>query len=632
MHRLDQLAGFFEGISGYLSSRMVLLGILACGLLPIPIFLDVAGRFLLGYSLDGVIEVEGFLLTAFVFCTLAFLQSQKNTIKVDLFVQHLKPRPARALALFHWLLSFAVYGVIAWQLCFLALRKYVQGEFSYAFEIKVWYFVALSCLGVALLALTLLGDILRKVYQVLQDKNIGGFLLAVGGALLILSLPWLLKDTFLVQNRLLLGVCAMSLLLCLLFSGMPIGFVMALVGVQGIILLQPKLVPALNMVSLGFYSTANNYTLTVIPLFMLMGELAYQTGLSRDLFSTATVLFGRAPGGLATASITGCGAFAAVCGESMATAITMSSVALPEMRKHKYDPGFACATLAAGGTLGILIPPSSGFIFYAIITEESIGRLFMAGILPGLLLATLFILVIQLYAWRRPHMLPRGQATTLKAKFFALKGIIGMVLLIILILGGILSGTFSPNEGGAIGCAGALLYALVRGGITWRMVYEAVRATTLNTGKLMFILTGVTALGYFLAATKLPYELADAIVNLGANRYVILFFIILLYIVLGSVMNIFPMILLTLPSLFPSVVALGFDPIWFGVLIVILMEMGMITPPIGVNVFAISGMVKDVPMSAIFKNILPFFCMMCLCILLLILFPDIALYLPRTFM
>lgn len=328
-------------------------------------------------------------------------------------------------------------------------------------------------------------------------------------------------------------------------------------------------------------------------------------------------------------AVAGCAGFSAVCGDSLATAVTMGTLAVPEMKKQNYGMRLATGCLAAGGTLGILIPPSVGFIFYAIVTEESIGKLFIAGLIPGLLLAFLFMLSIFIIATIRPELAPRGEVTTFKEKMVSLKGVVGMLLLFVLILGGILGGIFSPVEGGAIGAVGAFVYAALRKRVSKKMVMHSLEDTLKITTKLLMILIGVGVLGYFLAATRLPFFLAEFVTSLEVNRYIVFAAVILLFIVLGCLLNVIPMILLVLPTIFPSIVALGFDPIWFGVVTVLVMEMGQITPPIGVNVFAIGSVAKDVRMEEIFKGIVPFFFCMVLCVVLLVIFPQIALFLPN---
>jgi tripartite ATP-independent transporter DctM subunit len=388
---------------------------------------------------------------------------------------------------------------------------------------------------------------------------------------------------------------------------------------------------SLSMLGIAPYSTAASFVLVVVPLFILMGELAFNSGISKDLFDTANKWLGRLRGGLAMSAVAGCAGFAAVCGDSLATAITMGTVSLPEMKKKKYSDMLATGCLAAGGTLGILIPPSVGFIFYAIVTEESVGKLFIAGLLPGLLLAVLFFIAIYIFARMNPDAAPRGDKTTLKEKLISLKGVYGMLLLFILILGGILGGIFSPTEGGGIGAVGAFVFALFKKRVTWENLKKALMGTADITCKLITILIGVGILSYFLAATRLPMELAGMVTGLDINRYLIFAAVIILFAILGCLMNVIPMLLLTLPAIFPTIVALGFDPIWFGVVTVIVMEMGQITPPVGVNVFALSSVAPDVPMETIFKGIFPFFICMLVCVVILVIFPQIALFLPGIF-
>jgi tripartite ATP-independent transporter DctM subunit len=426
-----------------------------------------------------------------------------------------------------------------------------------------------------------------------------------------------------------IGLIGMIVLFVFLFLGLPIGFGMAFTGFLGMIVVYGGVGPSLAMIGISSYDTSANYMLTVVPLFILMGEYAYQAGISRDLFDTANKWLGRLPGGLAMSSVAGCAGFAAVCGDSLATAVTMGTVALPEMKKHGYSPRLATGSLAAGGTLGILIPPSVGFIFYAIVTEESIGKLFIAGILPGILLTAIFIAIIYGMAKVNPEIAPRGDKFTWGDKLKSLKGVIGMLLLFVLILGGILGGIFSPVEGGAIGSIGALLYALIRRRMTWQLLGVALRDSVGITTRLLMILIGVGMLGYFLAATQLPFALADFVTGWQVNRYLVFTAVIVLFLLLGCLINVIPMIMLVLPTIFPTIVALGFDPIWFGVVTVMTMEVGQITPPIGVNVFAITGVAEGVPMHEVFRGIFPFFLGMLLCIFLLTLLPQIVLFLPN---
>lgn len=332
------------------------------------------------------------------------------------------------------------------------------------------------------------------------------------------------------------------------------------------------------------------------------------------------------------AGVAGCTGFAAVCGDSLSTAVTMGSVSLPEMQRLRYDPALSTGSLAAGGTLGILIPPSSGFIIYGIVTEVSIGRLFMAGLIPGLLLAGMFMAYIYITAVRHPERAPRGPQYTLAEKVQSSLGLLPILALFVLVLGSIVTGICSPTEGGAVGVAGAFFYALARRKLNWRNLLASLEETSILTSRIMCIMMGVGVLGFFFAQSRLPFLLADFIQSLEFNRYVIFAIIMVIYIILGCMMNVIPMLMLTIPSIFPSILAMGFDPVWFGVVSVMIMEMGQITPPVGVVVFALSGVAEDIPMETIFKGIIPFVALMVIGVFIITVFPQLATWLPYTLM
>ena len=425
------------------------------------------------------------------------------------------------------------------------------------------------------------------------------------------------------------GLIGMGVLFLFLAARMPIGFAMALVGFGGVsYLIGVK--PALA--SLGFipYTTAINYTLSVLPLFLLMGQFAFFSGLSRDAYYAAHRWLGHLPGGLAMATIGGCAAFAAVSGSSLATAATMGVTALPEMRKYNYDPKLATGSIAAGGTLGILIPPSVAMVIYALLTEQSVGKLLMAGILPGILLAFLFMLTIYVMAYRNPALGPRAPSTTFMEKLLALKGAWGITLLFLLVMGGIYMGWFTPTEAAAVGALGSLIFVLKKRENTQKNIFESLRESGRVTAMIFAIVIGAMVYNQFLALTQLPFQLADWVEGLPLPRHGVLVVILILYIFLGMVMDTLAMILLTVPIIFPVVETLGFDLIWFGVIVVIMMEQALITPPIGMNVFVLAGVAEDVPMYTVFRGIVPFLIAMLIGLALIVAFPQIALILPNT--
>ena len=424
-----------------------------------------------------------------------------------------------------------------------------------------------------------------------------------------------------------IGILGILCMFILLAFRMYIGMAMALVGFIGLC--------GLVGVDAGIYilgitplTEGSSYTLSVIPLFVLMGQFALVSGISADIYKTVYAWMGQLRGGLAMATVMACSGFAAVCGSSLATGATMGMVAIPEMDKYKYDPRLSTGCVAAGGTLGILIPPSIGFILYGILTEESIGKLFMAGFLPGILLAGLFIAAIFIQCRLNPEMGPRGDRTTWGMRFRSLSGTWGMLLLFCVVMGGIYLGVFTPTEAAGVGAFGAFLIALFKGKLTFKTLIHCLLDTGKTTAMIFLIIIGANIFSTFLGLTQIPMGLADFISGLALPRFVILSGILAIYILLGCVMDCYAIMILTVPIIFPLIQTMQFDPIWFGVLMVIVLEVGLITPPVGLNVFVLKAAAPDVPMSTIFKGILPFLTAALLAIVLLTVFPQIALLLP----
>jgi len=384
----------------------------------------------------------------------------------------------------------------------------------------------------------------------------------------------------------------------------------------------------MSMMVKDVFSVFGSYSLTVIPLFVLMGQLAYHSGISTRLFDSAYRFIGHWPGGLAIATVGACAAFAAICGSTNATAATMGAATLPEMKRYNYKAELATGVVAAGGSLGILIPPSVIFIVYGILTEQSIGRLFMAGLLPGLVLAGLFILTIILWTRARPELGPSGSNFSLREKLASLSGLVETLLLFILIMGGLFIGVFTPTEAGAIGAFGTLVLALVGRNLTMRGFITALFETTRISCMILVIVAGATIFGHFLAVTRIPFDIAQGVSEIQLPRWAIMLLIIGVYLIGGCVIDSLALIMLTIPIFYPVVLFLGYDPIWFGVIIVLVTQIGVITPPVGINVYVVSGVARDVPLDVIFKGVLPFLAALIIGTLLLIPFPQIALFLP----
>lgn len=424
-----------------------------------------------------------------------------------------------------------------------------------------------------------------------------------------------------------IGILGIMVLFLLLFFRVYIGIAMAVVGFIGFSNLS-GLKTALSLFGMIPYGTAAFYTLSVIPLFVLMGQFAFHSGMSEDIYKAVYRWLGHLPGGLAMATILGCAGFAAICGSSLATAATMSTVSLPEMEKYNYDKGLATGSIAAGGTLGILIPPSIGFVIYGILTEESIGKLLLAGILPGIILTALYILSIYFVCKINPHMGPPGKKASLKEALVSMLGTWRILLLFFIVMGGIYLGVFTPIEAAGVGAFGAFLIATTRKKMSFSKILMCLHSTMKTTAMIFLILIGAEIFALFLGVSKLPMMMVEVISGLALNRYIVLTVILLLYIILGCVLDGIAMIILTIPILFPVILDLGFDPIWFGVLMVIVLEMGLITPPVGMNVYIIKGVARDVPIGVIFKGIVPFLIATFVALIIILIFPEIALYIP----
>ena len=424
-----------------------------------------------------------------------------------------------------------------------------------------------------------------------------------------------------------IGIIGIIVLIALLYSKMPVGFAMGFLGLIGFSYVV-SFDAGLNLLARDVWDVFSSYNLTVIPLFVFMGQIAFHAGISRRLYDSAYVLLGHRRGGLAMTTVGACAGFSAICGSTNATAATMATVALPEMKRYGYDMGLATGTVAAAGSLGILIPPSVIFIVYGILTEQSIGKLFAAGILPGILLCFLFLFTIHLRVMKNPSLAPPGPKSNIREKFRSFAGILETLLLFALVMGGIFFGIFTPTEAAAIGAFMTLLIAIIRRQLYWKGFIQSLADTTKISCMIMVIVTGAVIFGHFMAITRIPYLLADYVSSLPLPPHAIIGVIIFVYLIGGCFMDALAMIMLTIPIFFPVVQKLGFDPIWFGVVIVLITEMGVITPPVGINVYVVYGVARDVPLEKIFRGVFPMLISLLVCNLLLILFPQIALWLP----
>jgi len=407
----------------------------------------------------------------------------------------------------------------------------------------------------------------------------------------------------------------------------PVGMAMGLVGVAGFGYLAGA-TPALKIVGHTTMRSVTDFNFAVVPLFLLMGSFATNSGMSRELFRTANAFLGHLRGGLGIATIAACGGFAAICGSSVATAATFSRVAYPEMRRYGYPQSFATGVIAAGGTLGIMIPPSTVLAIYGIITEQDIGKLFIAGVIPGIVAVLMYMATITLIGRLRPGYLPAGKPVPWRERIASTRDVWATLLLFFFVIGGIYGGLFTATEAAGMGAAGAFIISVLRRRLSGADILRSLLEATRTTAAVFTVLIGALLFGYFLTITQTPQKVTEFLVGLGIGRYGVLALIMVMYLVLGTLMDALAMIILTVPIVFPVIKALGFDPIWFGIIIVMVAELGLIHPPVGMNIFVIKSVVEDVKISTIFYGVLPFIITDLLRLILLIAFPILALWLP----
>jgi len=430
-----------------------------------------------------------------------------------------------------------------------------------------------------------------------------------------------------------IGIIGIVLMLALFMTRMPVSYVMALVGYVGFsVVISGK--GGMGLLSRNVYEAFSSYGLTTIPLFILMGQLAFNSGIGRRLYDTAYKYLGSTRGGLAMATVTACTAFGAVCGSSPATAATMATVGLPEMRRYGYSDKLAAGSVASGGSMGMIMPPSVVMIVYGILTEQSIGALFIAGVIPAIVLTILFIITIYIWCRMNPKLGPPGEKFTWKEKIRSLSGMSDTLIVFILVIGGMFVGLFTPTEAAAVGAFGVLVLSLIRRRLTWKGFVSSLEETLRTSCMVMMLIAGAVIFGKFLAVTRIPFNIAGWIGGFNLPPYLILAAIVTVYFIGGCIMDALALVMLTIPIFYPVVTHLGYDPIWFGVIIVLVTQMGVITPPVGINVYVVFGVAQGlenggIPLETIFEGILPFVAAIIIGIVIMTIFPGIVMYLPN---
>lgn len=434
------------------------------------------------------------------------------------------------------------------------------------------------------------------------------------------------------MNPTLIGIIGIVVMVLLFLTRMPVAYVMGMIGFIGFSIIV-SLKGGLNLLAKSYYETFSSYGLTTVPLFILMGQLAFNSGISRRLYDTAYKYLGNIRGGLAITTVSACTAFGAVCGSSAATAATMATVGLPEMRRKKYADELAAGSVASGGGLGMIMPPSVVLIVYGVLTEQSIGKLFVAGIFPALLVTLLFIIAILIWCSFRPEQGPKGESFPWKVKFKSLLDLSETLAVFALVMGGLFIGLFTPTEAAAVGVFGVMLVSIIRRQLSWENFVAALYETLRTSCMVMMLIAGAEVFGKFLAVTRIPFNIASWIGGFDLPAFLVLGMVIIVYFMGGCFMDSLALVMLTVPIFYPLVLDLGYDPIWFGIIIVMVTEMGVITPPVGINVYVVFGVARGLPggmeLESIFKGIFPFMLAVLVGIIILFIFPQIILYLPN---
>ncbi|MCX5919070.1 MAG: TRAP transporter large permease [Deltaproteobacteria bacterium] len=432
------------------------------------------------------------------------------------------------------------------------------------------------------------------------------------------------------MSEVMAGLIGLVLVLALFFTGIELGFAMAVVGFLGFSYVV-SFKAGLNLLAKDVFDVLSSYGFTVIPLFIFMGQIAFNAGIAKRLYDAAYKFIGHIPGGLAMATVGGATAFKAICGSSPATAATFASVAVPEMDRYGYSKKLSTGIVASVGTLGILMPPSVTLIVFGIITEQSIGKLFLAGLIPGLLIAFFFILIIGVWCRIDPALGPKGQKSSWKDRVSSIPEVLWVGIIFVLVVGGLMNGFFTPTEAGSIGTFAVLMLSIVKKDLTWKGYVKSIQESLRTACMVLMLIVGSTILGHFLAVTKIPMQAADWVIALNFPRELTIIIIALIYLLGGSFIDDLAFMILATPIFYPVVLKLGYDPIWFGMMIGITVMIGVVIPPVAINVFVVKNITK-VPFGVIYKGVYPFLISMIVCAILLFFFPSLALYLPGRFM
>ncbi|TNE36301.1 MAG: TRAP transporter large permease subunit [Alphaproteobacteria bacterium] len=591
---------------------------------------DVAMRNLFSQVIPGSLELTGLLTILVTLSAVGVVEIERNHIQVDLLLRVMpeamrKPVIAGAL-MFSLMITVVTFMQVLNQTQYIMSNRIVTGVLA----LPEWPFVLGAAVFIGLFAVALLANFVAALADVMALREVRAHAILIVWILAVAAVTWFCFRPEWLQAHIspeMRGFLTIALCFALIFLGVHVAAAMGVTALVGISLL---IAPVASLTSLGttVIDVVSDQTWSVVPLFTWMGLLVVASGFARELYRSAYRWIGHLPGGLASASTVACAGLSSIVGDTLSGVYSMGSIALPEMRSYGYDMKLATASIACAATIGVMIPPSIAFIIYGMITEVSIGKLFIAGLLPGILFAAILITLITVRAMLNPDLAPRGETSSWKERLQSSKDIWPILLLMLLVLGGIYAGLVTPNEAAGLGVFGALVIALATGRLTLAAFWQSITQTLRLTAGIIIIFMFAMVFSRFIAISGLTQQLADLVIGLKLGTYQIIGAILLFYVVIGMFMNALPALVLTVPLFYPVAMGAGFDPVWFGVLVVIMVELGVVTPPIGVNVFAISALAKDVPMYNIFRGVLPFWIAYLALIGLIVFFPSIALFLP----
>ena len=591
---------------------------------------DVALRNLFSTVVPGGMEMNGLLMIVVALSTLGVVELARGHIRVDMILPHLPDYarlPTVAAGLLLTLGTMVITAVeVLRQTAYLRDNAIVTG----VLKVPEWPFALAAAVFIILFVLALVANLAAALADTARLRDVRAVAVGIAWTLAAAAILWLIlfpQHLPFDVPRELRGVLCIVLCFVLIFLGVHVAAAMAITALMGISLLI-NANASLTSLATTTLDVVGDQTWSVIPLFTWMGLIVVASGFAEELYRAAYRWIGHLPGGLASASTVSCAGLSSIVGDTLSGVYAMGSIALPQMRAYGYDMKLATASIACAATIGVMIPPSLAFIVYGMITEVSIGKLFMAGVLPGILFAAILVLLITVRAWRDPALAPRGEKSSWRERMEASSGIWPILVLMVLVLGGIYSGMVTPNEAGGIGVAGALLISVAPRRLPGRAGLQSLEQTLRLTAGIILIFLFATAFSRFIAGSGLTQQVAGLVAALDLGPYQLIGAILLFYVVIGMFMNALPALVLTVPLFYPLAVHAGFDPVWFGVLVVIMVELGVVTPPIGVNVFAIASMTSDVSMYDIFRGVLPFWIAYLALVVLIILFPAIALFLP----